>query len=228
MKNLIVVLLGGMSGERKISFLTGKACSIALKKKGYKVLNLDAKDDLSSKLKKIKPKKIFNALHGKYGEDGYVQSILEYLKIPYSHSGVVSSSLAMDKEISRMIFKRKKILVPKSLVIKSKQSKIFIKKKIINKLKFPIVIKPINEGSSLGVHICKNMNHLYKKYKQLSKNYNRVLLEKFIPLGQKIFIQQINLAILLLFHSVFKSFIFLKTFSIAKSKSLFSPPHLAE
>ena len=89
MKNLIVVLLGGMSGERKISFLTGKACSIALKKKGYKVLNLDAKDDLSSKLKKIKPKKIFNALHGKYGEDGYVQSILEYLKIPYTHSGVV-------------------------------------------------------------------------------------------------------------------------------------------
>ena len=181
MKNLIVVLLGGMSGERKISFLTGKACSIALKKKGYKVLNLDAKDDLSSKLKKIKPKKIFNALHGKYGEDGYVQSILEYLKIPYTHSGVVSSSLAMDKEISRMIFKRKKILVPKSLVIKSKQSKIFIKKKIINKLKFPIVIKPINEGSSLGVHICKNVNQLYKKYKQLSKNYNRVLLEKFIP-----------------------------------------------
>ena len=181
MKNLIVVLLGGMSGERKISFLTGKECSIALKKKGYKVLNLDAKDDLSSKLKKIKPKKIFNALHGKYGEDGYVQSILEYLKIPYTHSGVVSSSLAMDKEISRMIFKRKKILVPKSLVIKRKQSKIFIKKKIINKLKFPIVIKPINEGSSLGVHICKNVNQLYKKYKQLSKNYNRVLLEKFIP-----------------------------------------------
>ena len=181
MKNLVVVLLGGMSGERKISFLTGKACSSALKKKGYKVLNLDAKDDLSSKLKKIKPKKIFNALHGKYGEDGYVQSILEYLKIPYTHSGVVSSSLAMDKEISRMIFKRKKILVPKSLVIKSKQSKIFIKKKIINKLKFPIVIKPINEGSSLGVHICKNIKQLYKKYKQLSKNYNRVLLEKFIP-----------------------------------------------
>jgi len=67
------------------------------------------------------------------------------------------------------------------LVIKSKQSKIFIKKKIINKLKFPIVIKPINEGSSLGVHICKNIKQLYKKYKQLSKNYNRVLLEKFIP-----------------------------------------------
>ena len=114
MKNLIVVLLGGMSGERKISFLTGKACSIALKKKGYKVLNLDAKDDLSSKLKKIKPKKIFNALHGKYGEDGYVQSILEYLKIPYTHSGVVSSSLAMDKEISRMIFKR--VPTPKTFI----------------------------------------------------------------------------------------------------------------
>ena len=97
MKKLVVVLLGGMSRERKISFLTGKACSSALKKKGYKVLSLDAKGNFVSKLKKIRPAKIFNALHGRYGEDGYVQSILEYLKIPYTHSGVVSSNLAMDK-----------------------------------------------------------------------------------------------------------------------------------
>ena len=108
MKKLVIVLLGGISGERKISFLTGKACSYALKKKGYKVLNLDAKNDFVSKLKKLKPSKVFNALHGKYGEDGYVQSILEYLKIPYTHSGVASSSLAMDKELSRIVFKKKK------------------------------------------------------------------------------------------------------------------------
>ena len=69
--------MGGLSGERKISFLTGKACSSALKKKGYKVLNLDAKGNFVSKLKKLKPSKVFNALHGKYGEDGFVQSILE-------------------------------------------------------------------------------------------------------------------------------------------------------
>ena len=178
MKNLVVVLLGGMSGERKISFLTGKACSSALKKKGYKVLNLDAKGNFVSKLKKLKPSKVFNALHGKYGEDGYVQSILEYLKIPYTHSGVVSSSLAMDKELSRIIFKKKKILVPKSFALKKNKN---IKKNITNKIKFPIVIKPINEGSSLGVYICKNVKTLEKKYKKLSKNYNRVLFEKYIP-----------------------------------------------
>ena len=103
MKNLIVVLLGGISGERKISFLTGKACSRALKKKGYKVINLDAKGYFVEKLRKLKPKIVFNALHGRFGEDGFVQSVLESLKIPYTHSGVLASSLAMDKELSRLI-----------------------------------------------------------------------------------------------------------------------------
>ena len=97
MKKLVVVLMGGISGERKISFLTGKACSRALKNKGYKVINIDAKGKFVKKLKKIKPKVVFNALHGKYGEDGFVQSILESLKISYTHSGVYSSSIAMDK-----------------------------------------------------------------------------------------------------------------------------------
>ena len=174
MKKLVVVLLGGISGERKISLLTGKACSVALKKKGYKVINLDAKGDFVSKLKKLRPSNIFNALHGKYGEDGYVQSILEYIKIPYTHSGVASSSLAMDKELSRIIFRKKKILVPKSFVLKKN-------KRIVNKIKFPIVIKPINEGSSLGVYICKNIKQLKKKYKKLSKTYDRILFEKYIP-----------------------------------------------
>ena len=82
MNNLIVVLMGGLSGERKISFLTGKACSDALKKRGYKVVDLDAKGYFVEKLRKLKPKIVFNALHGKYGEDGFVQNILESLKIP--------------------------------------------------------------------------------------------------------------------------------------------------
>ena len=91
MSNLIVVLMGGLSGEREISFLTGKACSKALKKKGYKVIDLDAKGYFVEELRKLKPKIVFNALHGKYGEDGFVQSILESLKIPYTHSGVFAS-----------------------------------------------------------------------------------------------------------------------------------------
>jgi len=97
MKQKIVVLMGGLSGERQISFLTGKACSAALKKKGYKVYEIDPKGYFIQNLKKIKPKAIFNALHGKYGEDGFMQCILETLKIPYTHSGVLASSLAMNK-----------------------------------------------------------------------------------------------------------------------------------
>jgi len=117
MSNLIVVLKGGLSGERKISFLTGKACSEALKKKGYKVVDLDAKGYFVEELRKLKPKLVFNALHGKYGEDGFVQSILESLKIPYTHSGVLSSSLAMDKELSRLIFIKNNLRVPKYFLL---------------------------------------------------------------------------------------------------------------
>tara|TARA_B110000438_G_C15764256_1_gene628796 strand:+ start:622 stop:1542 length:921 start_codon:yes stop_codon:yes gene_type:complete len=181
MKNLIVVLTGGLSRERPISFLTGKACSKALKRKGYLVKELDTKDNFVEKLKKLKPKIVFNALHGKYGEDGFVQIILETLKIPYTHSGVASSSLAMDKELSRLVFKKNKIRVPKSFSIQSNLNynlKLQLKKK---NFQFPLVIKPINEGSSLGVHICKNFNQLLKKYKKLIKEYERILVEQFIP-----------------------------------------------
>ena len=173
--------MGGLSGERKISFLTGKACSKALKKKGYKVKELDAKEYFVDKLKKLKPKLVFNALHGKYGEDGFVQSILESLRIPYTHSGVFSSSLAMDKELSRLIFIKHKIKVPKYFLL-HKDYEENLKTKMKNKkIKFPIVIKPINEGSSLGVYICKNKIQFYKNYKKLKKNYNRILVEEYIP-----------------------------------------------
>ena len=116
--------MGGISGERKISFLTGKACSAALKKKGFKVKELDGKGLFVGKLKKLKPKLVFNALHGKFGEDGFVQSILESLKIPYTHSGVLASSLAMDKELSRLIFKKNNIVVPKYFVLQKEQQTI--------------------------------------------------------------------------------------------------------
>ena len=181
MSNLIVVLMGGLSGERKISFLTGQACSEALKKKGYKVVNLDAKGYFVEELKKLKPKIVFNALHGKYGEDGFVQSILEYLKIPYTHSGVSSSRLAMDKELSRLIFKKKGLKVPKYFIINKGYEKNLSKKLKNKKIKFPIVIKPINEGSSLGVYICNNKTQFTKNYRKLSINYNRIIVEEYIP-----------------------------------------------
>jgi len=181
MSNLIVVLMGGLSGERKISFLTGKACSKALKKKGYKVIDLDAKGYFVEELKQLKPKIVFNALHGKYGEDGFVQSILESLKIPYTHSGVLSSSLAMDKELSRLIFKKNNLKVPKYFVLQRDHEGNLNKKINNKKIKFPIVIKPINEGSSLGVSICKNKKQFTSKYKKLMRNYDRILVEEYIP-----------------------------------------------
>ena len=181
MSNLIVVLMGGLSSERKISLLTGKACSKALKKKGYKVVDLDAKGYFVDELKQLKPKIVFNALHGKYGEDGFVQSILESLKIPYTHSGVLSSSLAMDKELSRLIFIKNNLKVPKYFLLQ-KDHEGNLNKKINNKkIKFPIVIKPINEGSSLGVSICKNKKQFTSKYKKLMENYDRILIEEYIP-----------------------------------------------
>ena len=181
MSNLIVVLMGGLSGERKISLLTGKACSKALKKKGYKVVDLDAKGYFVEKLKKLKPKIVFNALHGKYGEDGFVQSILESLKIPYTHSGVLSSSLAMDKELSRLIFIKNNLKVPKYFLLQKDHQGNSNKKFNNKKIKFPIVIKPINEGSSLGVSICKNKKQFTSKYKKLMENYDRILVEEYIP-----------------------------------------------
>ena len=173
--------MGGISGERKISFLSGKSCSKALIKKGYKVKEIDAKGCFVDKLKKINPKVVFNALHGKYGEDGFVQAILESINIPYTHSGVLSSSLAMDKALSRNIFKKNKIRVPKYFLLKKSYKENFVNKIKTKKIKFPIVIKPVNEGSSLGVYICENKVHLNKNLKKLKKKYDKILVEEYIP-----------------------------------------------
>ena len=183
-KNRAVVLMGGISDERAISLITGKACSLALKKKGYKVFQVDAKDDFSKKIKILKPNFIFNALHGKFGEDGLVQQILENLKIPYTHSGVVSSKIAMDKILSKFIFKKYKILTPKYFVL-NEEGKLNVKHEIKkNKLKFPLVFKPTNEGSSIGVSICKKYDQLMKIIRR-NKKYKDVMIEQYIP-GQEI------------------------------------------
>ena len=170
--------MGGISKERKISLLTGKACVKSIKK-NHKVYVIDPQINFIDKLRKIKPDIVFNALHGKYGEDGFVQSILEQEKIKYTHSGVLPSSIAIDKELSKLIFIEKKILTPK-YIIYSNDEKFSIIEKINNsKIKFPVVIKPINEGSSLGVFICTKKN-IIKKKKYL-KNYNKILVEEYIP-----------------------------------------------
>ena len=162
-KNVLVVL-GGTSGERAVSLESGKACAKALRKKGYKVLEFDPKFKNFNLIDKKYTDVIFNALHGRDGEDGVAQSYFEYLKIPYTHSGVISSYNAMNKIHSKEIFVKKKIKTPKYIILKKKNFKKKILKTTLKSknLKFPIVTKPTNEGSSLGVNICKNEIELFK------------------------------------------------------------------
>jgi len=163
MKNKrVLVVLGGTSGEREVSLDTGKACIRALKKKGYYVTTFDPKKKPLNLINKSKSDVIFNALHGKGGEDGVAQSYFEYLRIPYTHSGVISSYNAMNKISSKEIFKKNKIKSPKYFAL---HKSIFLKRELqINikrqKIRFPIVVKPTNEGSSIGVRICKNFDDL--------------------------------------------------------------------
>jgi D-alanine-D-alanine ligase len=191
-KNVLVVL-GGNSGEREISLDSGRACIRALKKKKYNVSTFDPKFRNFNLINKKNIDVIFNALHGKDGEDGVAQSYFEYLKIPYTHSGVISSHNSMNKIISKEIFKKNKIKTPKFFTIKKKEIDIKrLKKKIIyKKIKFPIVIKPVNEGSSLGVKICKNIKILIKETKKLFKKYDQLIFEEYIG-GQEIQVAVIN------------------------------------
>ena len=191
-KNILVVL-GGRSGERAVSLDSGRACIKALKKKGYKVYTFDPKFKNFNLINKKKIDVIFNALHGKDGEDGVAQSYFEYLKIPYTHSGVISSYNAMNKIHSKKIFIKNKIKTPKYFSIK----KICFKKNTVEKalkkkkINFPIVTKPINEGSSLGVEISKNKKKLFKSIQNLFKKYKELILEEYIG-GQEIQVAVIN------------------------------------
>ena len=191
-KNILMVL-GGTSGERAISLETGRACINALKKKGYKIKSFDPKKENFNLISKKNVDVIFNALHGRDGEDGVAQSYFEYLKIPYTHSGIISSFNAMNKIISKQIFIENKIKTPKFFSIK----KIEFKKKNIKysilkkKINFPVVIKPINEGSSLGVKVCKNRKKLLSDIRLLFKKYDELIIEEYIG-GQEVQVAVIN------------------------------------
>ena len=179
MKKKILIISGGISKERIISLDTGRQVANELKKNGYKVKISEPNYELVDLIKTFKPKVIFNALHGQFGEDGYVQTILETTKIPYTHSGVIASALAMDKELSKKIFIKNNILTPKYILYSFDKTKSQLMKLISKKLRFPVVIKPINEGSSVNVFICSKFN-LFKNLKSL-KNYKKIIIEKFIP-----------------------------------------------
>ena len=179
MKKKILIISGGISKERIISLDTGRQVAKELKKNGYEVKITEPNYKLFRIVKSFKPNVIFNALHGQFGEDGYIQTILESTQIPYTHSGVISSAIAMDKEISKKIFIKNNILTPKYFCYSFDLSKNNLIKKIDSKIKFPVVIKPINEGSSVNVFICSKKN-IFNNLKKL-KNYRKILIEQFIP-----------------------------------------------
>ena len=148
-------------------------------KNNYSVKIAEANFKLLDQIKYFKPYIIFNALHGQFGEDGYIQTILETSGIPYTHSGVIPSAIAMDKELSKKIFIKNNILTPKYIVYTFNESKTDLIRLIDKKLNFPVVIKPINEGSSVNVFICTKFNIF--KYLKFLRDYKRVIIEEFIP-----------------------------------------------
>ncbi len=143
----VAMLMGGPSAEREVSLSTGRECARALRGEGYEVVEVDAGPDLVAQLKEIKPDVVFNALHGRWGEDGCVQGILEWLRIPYTHSGVLASALAMDKERSKAAYRRAGLPVVDS-VLASKDEVM-----AGHVIAPPYVVKPNNEGSSVGIYI---------------------------------------------------------------------------
>ena len=143
----VAVLMGGPSSEREVSLSTGQGCAGALRAAGYDVTEVDAGPDLAERLRALAPDVVFNALHGRWGEDGCVQGLLEWLRIPYTHSGVLASAIAIDKTRSKEAFARAGLPVVESRMVSKAEAG------AAHVLPPPYVIKPNNEGSSVGIHI---------------------------------------------------------------------------
>lgn len=147
MSKHVAVLMGGWSSEREVSLTSGRACVKALAEEGYRVTPIDVGRDLAEQLVRVKPDVAFNALHGPYGEDGTVQGLLEMIGIPYTHSGVLASALAMSKPMAKAVWAGHGLPLAEGKVV---HRSAFAAGPV---MPHPYVIKPLNEGSSVGVHI---------------------------------------------------------------------------
>lgn len=145
----VAVLMGGFSAEREVSLVSGAACARALREAGYNVSEVDCGPDLPAQLTALRPDVCFNALHGRWGEDGCVQGILEWLKIPYTHSGVMASAIAMDKQRSKDVYRAAGLPVVNSVIAPREAVEAG------HVMPAPYVVKPNNEGSSVGVYIVR-------------------------------------------------------------------------
>jgi D-alanine-D-alanine ligase len=173
----VAVLMGGWSAEREVSLRSGKACADALERSGYKVSRVDVNRDIAATLRALKPDAALNVLHGRPGEDGTLQGMLEVLGIPYSHSGVLASALAMQKEIAKTVLKAAGVPVPGGMVVSRKEA---AKR---HALPLPYVIKPVAEGSSVGVFLVRE-DHKHPPQELTRPDWTfgeLVLVEPYIP-----------------------------------------------
>ncbi|MBQ0715735.1 MAG: D-alanine--D-alanine ligase [Sulfitobacter litoralis] len=143
----VAVLLGGPSAEREVSLSTGRACAAALRDRSFEVIEVDCGPDLCADLVAAKPDVVLNCLHGRWGEDGCVQGILEWMGLPYTHSGVLASALAMDKQRSKEVFRAAGLPVVESVIVPASTVR------GSHVMEPPYVVKPNNEGSSVGVYL---------------------------------------------------------------------------
>ncbi len=181
-KMRIALLLGGPSSEREVSLKTGRAISSALKGKGLDVVEIDVGEDLSrlvEDLERVAPQVVFIALHGAFGEDGVIQGVLEYMGLPYTGSGVLASALAMDKVASKRLFSYHGIPVPRYTIFR-KEGWTLPGETPLEKLSYPLVVKPAAEGSTIGVSIVKEEGDLEGALEEAYKYGDTVLVEEFI------------------------------------------------
>ena len=173
----IAVLLGGRSAEREVSLVSGRACADALRAEGFDASEIDARSDLCEALARIRPDAVFNALHGRWGEDGCVQGLLETMQIPYTHSGVLASALAMHKDRAKDVFRAAGLPVANSVVLDRREAS------ARHAMEPPYVVKPVNEGSSVGVFIIRAGDN--RPPGELGSDTwtlgDQVMVEEFIP-----------------------------------------------
>ncbi|MGA7528736.1 MAG: D-alanine--D-alanine ligase [Pseudolabrys sp.] len=173
----VAVLMGGWSAEREVSLRSGKACADALERTGYRVSRVDVNPDIAATLRALKPDVALNVLHGRPGEDGTLQGMLEVLGIPYSHSGVLASALAMQKEIAKTVLKAAGVPVPGGMVVSRKDA---ARRHL---LPTPYVIKPVAEGSSVGVFVVRE-DHKHPPQELTRPDWafgDQILVEPYIP-----------------------------------------------
>ena len=177
MTKQVAVFMGGWSAERDVSLVSGAACSEALKRAGYSVTAIDVQRDVGSLLGRLfpKPDVVFNALHGRFGEDGCIQGLLDILQIPYTHSGLTASALAMDKPLAKRLFKNAGIAVA--------EDKLATREEVLagDVMEPPYVIKPSNEGSSVGIHIVREGGNTHPLAGESWPYGEQVMVERFIP-----------------------------------------------